>query len=183
MVDREEVGERGLRVRVMPQNGFAVAWRPTRDITSRVGAVNGVVPRVSKSLERLLHLRIHAQELPRLRVVVAPDEVDDARQVGVRAREAERRVAAQTTRRLRIAPGVVVNRATERPGGSYGSTHRPQTIGHEVDDRPSRQVDLFCGRPAAGEDVRVGRVHEQVRNCRDRVPDEVLCDLRAPAGR
>ena len=77
-------------------------------------SANRVVRNVEVRLQRLLDVRVHAQELPRRRVVVAPDQVGDRRRIRVRPGEPERRVAAQTSGGLGIAPGVVVDRSRQR---------------------------------------------------------------------
>jgi len=51
--------------------------------TIRIAAIHWVVPRVEIRLEGLFHRRIDTQELPGLRVVVAPYQVDRTRRMGV----------------------------------------------------------------------------------------------------
>ena len=52
-----------------------------------------------------------------------------------------------------------------------------RAIGDQVVGHSRRQVHLLERGPASGEDVGIGRVHEQARNRRRGVPHEVPCDL------
>jgi len=80
----------------------------TRDHAQRIDRIHRVVARIRIRLPRLVDQRVDVQELPRLRVVVAPYQVTGPARVGVGTREPDGRVAAEAARGLRIAPVAVV---------------------------------------------------------------------------
>ncbi len=103
---------------------------------------HGIFIRVLIRLLGLPQVRVHAQELAGLQVVVAPDQVTGPARVGVGTREPEGRVAGEATRGLRIAAGAVVDRRSLEI--RRRSRPRAPTRGYrQPGGRPRRQVHLL----------------------------------------
>src|ERR1022692_72217 len=90
----------------------------------RIGLADWIVTSVKIGFQRLADQGIDRGELPALRVVVAVDEVDQPRRVGVPSGEAKWRGTGKAARRLGVAPGIVARAAGEGTRVIYGTADR-----------------------------------------------------------